>query len=226
MHVHLPKPMHGWRALAGEVGIIVIGVLIALGAEQAVQTVHSRAEAAEFRDAANQELSADLAAYRYRLQQEDCVARRLSDLERWQDLGASQRPRLGVIGRPSVTSYRTSVWKAGADVISHLPLQTRLDYSRLYDIFENLSATTDAEKDVWRSLAAFNGAQSVDANGRMRLTELLYRANSLDWVLRANWKQAKEAGAALGAHPSFGRSAPYIPPPDPAFCAPIVQLAS
>src|SRR3954452_15667887 len=30
MHVHLPKPLHGWRAFVGEVGIIVIGVLIAL----------------------------------------------------------------------------------------------------------------------------------------------------------------------------------------------------
>ena len=33
MHFHLPKPLHGWREFAGEVGIIVLGVLIALGAE-------------------------------------------------------------------------------------------------------------------------------------------------------------------------------------------------
>ena len=32
MHIHLPKPLHGWRAFVGEVGIIVLGVLIALGA--------------------------------------------------------------------------------------------------------------------------------------------------------------------------------------------------
>ena len=31
MRVHLPKPLHGWREFAGEVGIIVLGVLIALG---------------------------------------------------------------------------------------------------------------------------------------------------------------------------------------------------
>ena len=30
MHFHVPKPLHGWRAFTGEVGIIVIGVLIAL----------------------------------------------------------------------------------------------------------------------------------------------------------------------------------------------------
>ncbi|HLY07323.1 MAG TPA: hypothetical protein VKR31_16375 [Rhizomicrobium sp.] len=32
MHFHLPKPLHGWRAIFGEVGFIVFGVLIALGA--------------------------------------------------------------------------------------------------------------------------------------------------------------------------------------------------
>src|SRR5690348_15899907 len=37
MHLHLPKPMHDWREFAGEVGIIVLGVLIALGFEQVVE---------------------------------------------------------------------------------------------------------------------------------------------------------------------------------------------
>ncbi len=39
MHIHLPKPLHGWRQFVGEVGIIVIGVLIALGAEQMVESL-------------------------------------------------------------------------------------------------------------------------------------------------------------------------------------------
>jgi len=34
MQVHVPKPLHGWREFAGEVGILVLGVLIALGAER------------------------------------------------------------------------------------------------------------------------------------------------------------------------------------------------
>jgi len=43
-HPHLPKPLHGWREFLGEVGIIVIGVLIALGAEQGVEAVHHRSQ--------------------------------------------------------------------------------------------------------------------------------------------------------------------------------------
>jgi hypothetical protein len=38
MHLHLPRPLHGWRAFAGEVGIIVLGVLIALSFDQLVDT--------------------------------------------------------------------------------------------------------------------------------------------------------------------------------------------
>jgi hypothetical protein len=37
MHFHLPKPLHGWRELAKEISIIVVGVLIALFFEQLVQ---------------------------------------------------------------------------------------------------------------------------------------------------------------------------------------------
>lgn len=40
MHVHVPKPLHGWRAFAGEVGVVVLGVLIALGAQQLAEWVH------------------------------------------------------------------------------------------------------------------------------------------------------------------------------------------
>jgi hypothetical protein len=47
MHIHLPKPLHGWREFVGEVGIIVIGVLIALGAEQAIEALHHRSQVHE-----------------------------------------------------------------------------------------------------------------------------------------------------------------------------------
>jgi hypothetical protein len=37
MKLRIPQPLHGWREFAGEVGIIVLGVLIALGAQQLVE---------------------------------------------------------------------------------------------------------------------------------------------------------------------------------------------
>ena len=47
MHFHLPKPIHGWREFLGEIAIIVIGVSIALVAEQVVEVAHWRSVVAE-----------------------------------------------------------------------------------------------------------------------------------------------------------------------------------
>ena len=62
MHFHLPKPLHGWREFAGEVGIIVVGVLIALAFEQVVQSIHDRLVADQARDAIRAEVRENLVA--------------------------------------------------------------------------------------------------------------------------------------------------------------------
>ena len=49
MKLSLPKPMHGWRAFAGEVGVIVLGVVLALAAQQVAESVNDRREAAATR---------------------------------------------------------------------------------------------------------------------------------------------------------------------------------
>ena len=37
MHLHVPKPLHTWREFIGKVGIIVLGLLSALCAEQLIE---------------------------------------------------------------------------------------------------------------------------------------------------------------------------------------------
>ena len=78
MHFHLPKPLHGWREFAGEVGIIVIGVLIALGAEQVVEKFHERQVASETRAALREEIETNLANLALRNSAEPCILRRLT----------------------------------------------------------------------------------------------------------------------------------------------------
>src|SRR5438309_8052346 len=132
MHVHLPKPLHGWRAFAGEVGIIVVGVLIALGAEQVVQNFTWQRGVRDFRAALDTEVRFDLAASEFRVGQTPCLTRRLADLDRW---SATQRsgkaaPLLREIGYPIRVSPGTSVWNSrGADLTAHIPMRARLAYS-------------------------------------------------------------------------------------------------
>ncbi len=42
MHIHRPKPLHGWREVLFEIGIIVVGIVIAVGLEQTVEFFHHR----------------------------------------------------------------------------------------------------------------------------------------------------------------------------------------
>src|SRR5579864_4161644 len=83
MHFHLPKPLHGWREFVGEVGIIVLGVLIALGAEQLVESIHSREELRQVRAALQGELADDRARWEYMSAAESCSLRRLNALDNW-----------------------------------------------------------------------------------------------------------------------------------------------
>ena len=49
MEVHKPKPIRNWREFLKEYAIIVIGVLTALAAEQAVETLHEHGRASQAR---------------------------------------------------------------------------------------------------------------------------------------------------------------------------------
>jgi hypothetical protein len=225
MHFHLPKPLHGWREFAGEVGIIVIGVLVALGAEQVVEGFHWRHEVGEFRSAVRNELSANLASLKYRVDQSGCVKRKLAEVQRLRDSGRAGASvhLLSEMARPSVISFRRSVWDSrSGDLTAHMPMNERLGYSELYDEFDNVAQQIRDEKEAWRSLAAYNGATHLSDQDVKRLTELIYRAKSLDWVIGVDWTEIIGEARELGLAPAFGAHGRFIPPPDPAFCRPLL----
>ena len=188
MHFHLPKPLHGWRAFVGEVGIIVVGVLIALGAEQAVEALHWRSEIGHFRAAVDHELGRNLGLYREVMRQRPCVTRRLAGLERFlADSRAGREDRLAhPIGRPNFYSQYFSVWdNRGAEVAEHLPRDTRVRYGELYDEFRNNDAVRSGEREVWRGLSQYDEGEPLDRADRMQLRELLTRGESLTKRRRA-----------------------------------------
>ena len=59
MHIHKPKPLHGVREFLWEIAVIVIGVLIALSAEQTVQSFEWRDKIRRAHEDMGNEISAD-----------------------------------------------------------------------------------------------------------------------------------------------------------------------
>jgi hypothetical protein len=80
MNVHLPKPLYGWRAFVGEVGIIVIGVLIALAAQKLVERVSSRGRAVQAEGRIRSELRTTLGNEVERIAIHSCLTGRLREL--------------------------------------------------------------------------------------------------------------------------------------------------
>lgn len=60
MDIHKPKRLHNLREFASEVVVIVVGVAIALGGEQAVGAVHWRNQVAEYECAVGREIAQNL----------------------------------------------------------------------------------------------------------------------------------------------------------------------
>ena len=114
MHIHLPKPLHGWRAFAGEVGIIVVGVLIALAAEQLVEDWNWSHKVREARQRLAPELGEDLGQAELFDRARPCTERRLDELA--QIVTDAQRtgrlPPLGTIGQPYWFTWDTGVWQS------------------------------------------------------------------------------------------------------------------
>src|SRR3954467_9785381 len=81
MHFHLPKPLHGWREFAGEVGIIVVGVLIALAAEQVVEAWRWHERAAEGRERLRAEVGHAFLLVEERNAVRQCIDEQLAKME-------------------------------------------------------------------------------------------------------------------------------------------------
>ena len=225
----MPKPLHGWREFAGEVGIIVLGVLIALGAEQAIETIHWHGQVSEFRQAVNEELGDDWAAYQYRIKQEHCVKQRIGELQQWLSAERSGKPmRLREeIGRPSIYILRMSVWKSsGSDVMNHLSMRARERYASIYDLADLVDQQLTNEGDAWRGLNAFNGQTRFAGEDLREIGALLYRAKSVDESLMANSSHFARAAGALQIRPDFGERRADIKAPNPQFCRPILPQGS
>jgi hypothetical protein len=225
MHAHLPKPLHGWRAFVGEVGIIVLGVLIALGAEQLIEAIHWRSEVSRFKRAVDVELADTVAAYRYRIQQEPCVQRRIRDLQHWQNADRIGKPitPTGEIGRPSLYGFQTSVWKSSSpEIMSHLTMEDRQAYAGLYDFTGLVDQQFGQEEEIWRGLNAFNGESRFSPEDRRTIADLIYRVRSVDALITSNYGEFLRRAGNLGIKPQWApQRVNEIDPPEPELCRPL-----
>ena len=179
------KPLHGWRAFAGEVGIIVFGVLIALGAEQIAEAVHQRSEARDAESEIRGELEQNIAKLKSRSAVRECVENRIAELQSLIGTGATggsvTTPKW--VGRPQFWTMQMARWQATsqagrAALLS--PEQLAL-YGALYSYMANVNAASTEEQLDWARLRSLEHLQRLTPEMAFQLNNTLQEARYIDW---------------------------------------------
>ena len=220
MHVPMPKPLHGWRAFVGEVGIIVVGVLIALAAEQLVQAARQRQQANQAEEAIRNELGFNLGRLKSRFETHRCIDRRIDEIQALLDKAADQTTinTPSWIGRPQYWTFASSRWQAEsqageAALVDPARLSSyAIMYARMQDMLDEMTF----EQSDWAKLRTLEHVRRLDSNDAFSLNETLQDARYRNWRLTLVTTQLFDMANALRV-----RSIRNTTPASPSVCLPI-----
>ena len=175
------RPPNGWNAVAWEFAIVTLGVVVALGAQELVQSLHWRREVKETRKALDAEVARNLASFEYRFNQRPCVARRLSELQQWADshrIGSPITLRKEITA-PAGYTIRSAVWEVtDGEIATRIPLEAKMHYAQMYDAMKSFGELRESEEEQWIAL------QQLQDTKRLAADELRTVAHSIR-LLRA-----------------------------------------
>jgi hypothetical protein len=220
MHFRLPKPLHGWRALAGEVGIIVLGVLIALGAQQVVENIHERSEVEQLRDALRAELADDRARWELIRAQDPCTAERLNALDRWLASAPVDAKLVTNPYRVILLNMHSSAWDLAktSPATADIPLKERLTYASLYGAIDNWREFINEENVNSNALSALLATADEPENRRLARVRLAQARLFLN-RRQLNYGYFFERFDQLGIKPDYGQQTIRVHPQ--AMCGPL-----
>ena len=210
MHFHLPKPLHGWREFAGEVGIIVIGVLIALGAEQMVETIHWQHVAAAGRESIADEIGVEYYAASELAITQPCIDSQLRSLEAAVLAPGPYRPvplysegQRSFVFRAPARAWSHQIWQSISNdgTAAHFDRDTRLGLASLFGLVDYLRDKNTAAEALQQRLSALGRPIQPDAAARAGLVADIEQARSLYALLALVSNQLIGQGEAVGFRP-------------------------
>jgi hypothetical protein len=150
MEIHKPKPVRDWREFVGEIGIIVIGVLIALLAEQAAEALHSRHIIAEAEQSMRAELVDDDLPQAYvRMAMAPCLTAQLGQLRQALDarMPAAEFHALAMSYVPPLRSWDSESRKAmlASSAAARMTSDRLLGWAQAYTMIPIMQTDATAE---------------------------------------------------------------------------------
>jgi len=181
VEIHKPKLWQGWREFLKEYGIIVLGVLTALVAEQAVEALHHREIVARGEDALRDNF-ARFVEFRVATDRETaCMAARATEIR--SILKAAEKTRrlgrIGPIPQPVPLPWQVDTWEAmvASGSAPYLPQDKVVLYSRIAMSAVDLYSAATHEWEEWHALESLSGPpRALSEAEEAQIRDILARA--------------------------------------------------
>ena len=218
MEIHKPKPVHSWREFLLELGTITLGVCIALAAEQTVEWFHWRDKTSYATDQIQRELTSNMFYSMERIMVEDCIRRRLDDLEqklmssgdRWTPVAPA-----GTVGIQAgdVLAVPRRVWgdiawtAAVADTsVTHLSRDRLTSYARLYTSVDTARDDNRQESDSVAHLNILLKPVILSNDRKVELIDVIEGERRRNREFALNASRMLDEWKMIGLDPAKGRA--------------------
>lgn len=208
MLIKVPSPLHGWRVFAGEVGVIVLGVLIALALGEVADgwrwDVHSRQSIASLQT----EQARNAGVFEERTLVQPCIERRLEEVAAILHGARRTRklPEVGKIGSSHIRPIHRVAWDLAVDsgAIPHFRPEESKRWAWLYSQSSNYYGTLAQEKEHWALLSRLEGAAGALSDSMLvALSDDLARLRWYSWRNGIVAEQQLAMSRQMGLAPDY-----------------------
>lgn len=211
------RPREGWRVFAGEVGVIVLGVLIALGAQQLADEWQWRQTVNRTKADLDNQIRSNIVNIAERAAVDRCLSARLADLAarvaandgdwkgdpyRMPGEGMARTLAYAVPAayRMPARNFPRDVWdqaKAGG-VLSHMRPQEISRYAIMFDDISDVKRINESERSLAATLSFLSFDGPLSAQDRSRALSTIAQLDHLNKDILSNLGRLVEAATALG----------------------------
>lgn len=197
MKVHPPRAIDSWREFLVEILIIVIGVALALAAEEALSDYHAGKEVAVVQESLNDELADSLFASLERINHADCQERFLDHLDTLAHRPGGQP--LGDIPAAPVRLWGSAAWEAAvaSGIVEEMEHDERHAYAVLFSIVRTMKDWNTRERELWATVRAYARTPPATPEARHRLAEAVSQLRSLTGIMALASRQFVETARPL-----------------------------
>lgn len=198
MKVHPPRAIDSWREFLIEILIIVIGVALALAAEEALSDYHSNREVEVVQESLNDELADSLFAALERIRFADCQKQALDRL----DAMAHQPGGATVSELPAspVRLWGSAAWDAAvaSGIVEEMGHDQRHAYAVLFSLVRTMKEWNSRERELWAIAGAYARTPPASPEARHRLGEAVSQLRSLNGIMTLAARQFIDTARPLG----------------------------